>query len=358
MASRRSNEHPPLTPEAWGWLLRDWRERAGWKAAALAREMHCDASLLSRFEAAERAPRLEYVERLDLLLKAEGALLRAWKDVDWQREVVHPDWFKLYASLEAKAEVARGYDARRVWGLLQTPAYARALFRFVRPDASDQEIANSVAARMSRQKRFLAAGGPQIVAILDEASIRSHVGGRAVMREQLERLLVVGERYPNIVIQVAQFELGERTGRSGSMTLLTLPGGEHWGYSESMSRGHLISDPEALAGYSRFYDRLRAEALSAPDSARLIRHVMRGLCNVTITQQSKPVVYSHRKADWQTSSYSEGDGGNCVEVALNLDAVVPVRDSKDRQGPALTFTASAWSAFTQAVTDGEFGATS
>ncbi|WP_051966196.1 Scr1 family TA system antitoxin-like transcriptional regulator [Kitasatospora mediocidica] len=356
MAPRRSSEHPPLTPEAWGWLLRDWRERKGWKNAALAREVPCDASLLSRFEAAERAPRLEYVERLDEVLGAQGALARAWRDVDWQREVVHPDWFKFYAGLEAKAESIRGYHVERLSGLLQTEAYARALFRFLRPDADEREIADSVAARMSRQKRFFAPGGPQLVAILAEGAIRSRVGGRLVMRDQLAHLLAVGDRHPNIIVQVAPYGLGERTGGSGGMILLALPDGERWAYSESMSRGHFISDPEALSGYSQFYDRLRAEALSAPDSARLIRRVMRGLSNVTIISQAGPVQYPNRKAAWQTSSYSQGDGGECVEVALNLAApegVVPVRDSKDRQGPQLSFTPAAWSAFTRAVaTDG------
>ena len=86
---------------------------------------------------------------------------------------------------------------------------------------------------------------------------------------------------------------------------------------------------------------------------------MRGLYNVTSSTQPRPVEYSIRKADWQTSSYSEGNGGECVEVALNLAAnegVVPVRDSKDRQGPKLAFSADAWSAFTQGVAGGEFGA--
>ena len=50
---------------------------------------------------------------------------------------------------------------------------------------------------------------------------------------------------------------------------------------------------------------------------------------------------------WFKSSYS-GNGGECVEVAANLattHGLVPVRDSKDPSGPALSFTPSAWSAF-------------
>ncbi|MCX4749065.1 Scr1 family TA system antitoxin-like transcriptional regulator [Kitasatospora sp. NBC_01287] len=356
MASRRSTEHLPLTPEAFGWLLRDWREFRKMKIAPLARLIPCDASLLSRFEAAERFPREDYVVRLDELLEAGGFLLRAWRDVDWDREVVHPDWFKLYARLEAAAVLVRGYDVERIRGLLQTPEYARALFRFSRPDADEREIAASVAARMSRQKRFLVKDGPQLVAVLDEATLWRPVGGLTVMREQLQNLLDVGEHCPNVIIQVAHFGMEERTGMSNSLTLLTLPGAEEWAYSETMSKGYFVTDSETLKERSRFYDRLRAEALSAPDSARLIRAAMRGFYNVSIPRQQQPVLYSHRKADWRTSSYSGGDGGECVEVALNLDGVVPVRDSKDRQGPALAFDAQAWAAFTRGVVGGEFGA--
>jgi hypothetical protein len=50
-------------------------------------------------------------------------------------------------------------------------------------------------------------------------------------------------------------------------------------------------------------------------------------------------------ATWRTSSYSSSNGGNCVEVSDGISNVVPVRDSKDPQGPALVFTAAAWSAF-------------
>jgi hypothetical protein len=50
------------------------------------------------------------------------------------------------------------------------------------------------------------------------------------------------------------------------------------------------------------------------------------------------------RARWEKSSYSNGNGGNCVEVARNLPGVVPVRDSKN-PGPALVVSADAWQAF-------------
>ncbi|MEV6027647.1 DUF397 domain-containing protein [Streptomyces sp. NPDC052036] len=54
-------------------------------------------------------------------------------------------------------------------------------------------------------------------------------------------------------------------------------------------------------------------------------------------------------ATWRKSSYSNPDGGNCVEVAQNLPSVVPVRDSKDPARAALVFEAAAWAVFVEAV---------
>jgi transcriptional regulator with XRE-family HTH domain len=53
--------------------------------------------------------------------------------------------------------------------------------------------------------------------------------------------------------------------------------------------------------------------------------------------------------------YSTGNGGNCVEVALNLPPAVAVRDSKDPEGTAVLFSAPEWRAFIAATKDGEFG---
>jgi len=54
-------------------------------------------------------------------------------------------------------------------------------------------------------------------------------------------------------------------------------------------------------------------------------------------------------AAWRKSSYSNGDGGACVEVADGFPGVVPVRDSKTPEGPALVFPATGWTAFVAAV---------
>ncbi|MFI8090872.1 DUF397 domain-containing protein [Streptomyces sp. NPDC086080] len=48
---------------------------------------------------------------------------------------------------------------------------------------------------------------------------------------------------------------------------------------------------------------------------------------------------------WRRSSYSNQEGGNCVEVADGFPGAVPVRDSKAPHGPELSFDAASWAAF-------------
>ncbi|MFF5976536.1 DUF397 domain-containing protein [Streptomyces sp. NPDC012769] len=53
---------------------------------------------------------------------------------------------------------------------------------------------------------------------------------------------------------------------------------------------------------------------------------------------------------WRKSSYSNAEGGECLEIADHLP-LVPVRDSKNPTGPALLFAPDAWSAFVDGVRD-------
>ncbi|GAB7033677.1 DUF397 domain-containing protein [Streptomyces sp. NPDC021749] len=64
-------------------------------------------------------------------------------------------------------------------------------------------------------------------------------------------------------------------------------------------------------------------------------------------------------AEWFKSSYSGGDGGQCIEFSRTLTqphGLVPVRDSKDPNGPALIFPASNWTTFISAIKQGQFTA--
>jgi uncharacterized protein DUF397 len=58
---------------------------------------------------------------------------------------------------------------------------------------------------------------------------------------------------------------------------------------------------------------------------------------------------------WRKSSYTGSNGGNCVEVAVLPDNSLAVRDSKDPDGPKLTFTRAEWRTFTTALKTGSLG---
>ncbi|MFF1692964.1 DUF397 domain-containing protein [Streptomyces sp. NPDC058257] len=58
-------------------------------------------------------------------------------------------------------------------------------------------------------------------------------------------------------------------------------------------------------------------------------------------------------ASWRKSSYSNQDGGACVEVSDDFAAVVPVRDSKVPHGPVLVFPAAGWASFVSAISGGQ-----
>ncbi|MEU7026727.1 helix-turn-helix transcriptional regulator [Streptomyces sp. NPDC046275] len=255
-----------------GELLRHYRESAGLTQQALAQQVHCDRSQVARVEAAKRVPTDTFAKACDEVLGTGGVLLRLWGPIDWYPEVQHPDWFERRAEMDAKAVALRQYQEQVMPGLLQTPEYAYALFSQVSdPDETEERVR----ARLSRQQRFLAEGGPLFIAILDESCLRNVVGDAAVMRDQCAHLLELGRR-PNFVIQVAPLDRAQLIRPTTSMSLIRLPKGEEWVYSESLDRGHFSEDPAVFARHSQTYDVLRADILSATESAALISEFMKG----------------------------------------------------------------------------------
>lgn len=58
------------------------------------------------------------------------------------------------------------------------------------------------------------------------------------------------------------------------------------------------------------------------------------------------------RMEWRKSSYSQGNGGACIEVADSLPEVVAIRDSKDPGGARLSVQPAAWIAFTDEIKNG------
>lgn len=263
-------ETAATTADVFGEVLRYFREEARLTQKALAQHIPCDRSQIAHIEAGARVPQDDFVKTCDRVLGTNGALMRLWVRIDWYPDVEHPDWFKRRAEMDEVAVAVRQYQVQTIPGLLQTEEYAQALFtRLNSPD----ELAERVRARLSRQQRFLSPDGPLYIAVLDESCLRTTVGSHEIMHGQLQHLLRVGSR-SNIRIQVVPWASPTAARPDTSMTLLTMPDGKEWVYSESLDRGHFSDAPAVLQRHARTYDVLRADALSASDSADLIREAV------------------------------------------------------------------------------------
>ncbi|GGY04706.1 helix-turn-helix domain-containing protein [Streptomyces djakartensis] len=272
--SRRNGgaESGASTAAVFGEVLRHFREAALLTQEGLARQIPCDRSHVARVEAGTRVPQDSFAKACDELLGTGGVLARLWGRIDWYPQVEHPDWFRRRAEMDEEAVSLREYQERLVPGLLQTGDYVRALFARV---ASGDEVEERARARLSRQRRFLAEDGPLYIAILDESCLRNVVGGPGIMRDQCAHLLTVARR-PNIRLQVAPASFSELLRPNVSMSLIELPDGHRWVYSESLDRGHFSDDPAVFRRHSHAYDVLRADALSVRESVALISDAMEG----------------------------------------------------------------------------------
>lgn len=139
-------------------------------------------------------------ERQQLVdLAAEGKQ-RAW----WQsRDLPYSN----YVGLEAAAASIRDVGLGVVPGLLQTPAYARAVLSAVHPRLEADVVEQRVTNRIERQRLLAAADPPQFTAVIDEAVLHRLADNRDVMRAQLKHLVAVSEQ-PQIDIRVLPFNVG------------------------------------------------------------------------------------------------------------------------------------------------------
>ncbi|WP_442802373.1 Scr1 family TA system antitoxin-like transcriptional regulator [Streptomyces sp. CMB-StM0423] len=101
------------------------------------------------------------------------------------------------------------------------------------------------------------------------------IGGPEIMQGQCAHLPDAGQR-TNIRIQIVPSCSPGMRRPATSMSLINLPEGQDWVYSESLEHGHLTDDPKVYARHSQTCDVLRADSLSAPESAALIGEFMEG----------------------------------------------------------------------------------
>ncbi|MFI6287344.1 Scr1 family TA system antitoxin-like transcriptional regulator [Streptomyces sp. NPDC051018] len=256
-----------------GARVRRLRTAARLTQAELGALVHVVSTRITQIERASGAkPTLELARALDAALGADNLLIELWPYV--YREAF-PDWSRRFMEESERAVAIREYAAHVVPGLLQTEEYARAVLSLDALLDSEEQLEERVTARMGRQDRLRSPDRPELWVVLDEAVLRRPIGGDAVMRKQLARLLDAAmERH--ITVQVLPFAQGGHEAMGGSLTILTLPDGLEMAYTEGADYGQLIEEPADVSRYTVIYDRLRAAALPPLMSLDVIRSTMEG----------------------------------------------------------------------------------
>jgi len=248
--------------------LRRFRETAGLTLDQLGKIVYLTGSMIGQIETAAKTPKDDHIPRLDAALGADGALVRLW---ELARRSRLPGWYQRIAQMEAEADKILVFQAQLVHGLLQTEAYARAVLGVMRQ--KNKDLDSLAEARMDRQRILAREDPPLLWMVLDEAVLYREIGGRAVMRGQLERLLGYRD-VDEVQLQVLPFGAGAHTGLKGSFTIFSFRDQADVAYMEGYEDGWATANPKEVKGRSLRYDLLRASALSPEDSADLIARVM------------------------------------------------------------------------------------
>jgi len=195
----------------------------------------------------------------------------------WWRQYgdILPDWFEAYLGLEAAATLIRTFELQFVHGLFQTEAYARAVTVLGHRAALASEIDRRVTLRMKRQDLLEGPDAPRVWSVMDEAALRRPVGGRHVMREQLNRLIEVAA-LPRITVQVVPFRRGGHAGAGGSFTVLRFgqPDLPDVAYIEQLTSALYLERRTDVDHYLEVMNRLSAEALTPVGTVRFLEEII------------------------------------------------------------------------------------
>ncbi|CAL9536769.1 hypothetical protein SUDANB15_04131 [Streptomyces sp. enrichment culture] len=251
--------------------LKLWREAAGLTQAEFGAAIGYGEELVSSVERGRRIPRPEYLDAADEVLGAGGKIAALKQDV---AEVRYPKKVRDLKKLEAEAVELGAYNNSVIHGLLQTKEYARAVFSARRPTFTADELEQRLSARVARQEIVSdATARPLFSFVQCESTLRRPIGGRTVMREQLERLLEVA-KFPNVDLQVLPLGHEENSGLAGSFRLLRLRDGTTVGHVEVQHISRVITDPKEVQLLDIRYGTIRAQALSPRESMALIEKVL------------------------------------------------------------------------------------
>jgi transcriptional regulator with XRE-family HTH domain len=246
------------------------REQRGWSQADLADQIPYSLSTISMVEALHRVPARDLASHLDKAFGTPGTFTRLEGRL---RDLPFPASFRPFAAYEAEATALYMFQHSLIPGLLQTPDYARAVLA-TRPNTTEDELDNLVAARLARQAILTRDDPPPplLWALIDEGVLCRPVAPVEVMHDQLMDLVRMS-RLPNVTIQVVPYSAGGHTGLLGAFVIADIDSSPGIVYVEDIADGRVFEDPGAVSRVMLRYRSLQSEALPKGASRDLIARV-------------------------------------------------------------------------------------
>lgn len=279
-----ATEGPVLRRRRLGMRLRELRESLDMTGDQAGRAIGRSASWISRIEAGTT---ILQPRDLRLLLDAYGIRGRAEREEF--EELIEPGrqhgWWSPYGippalgqliGFEESASRIEAFQNNVIYGLLQTEAYARAIFRASVMNFSEREIEDRVTVRMRRQQVLQRDPHLRLTVILDQAVLNHVIGGPEVMASQLSHLARIANP-PDLQILVIPYERAVSTPSNTPFNILRFSEAELTVvYTETVTGGN-FERGEAATIYSRLFERLRTVAVDQPESLRLIKQALNSL---------------------------------------------------------------------------------
>jgi transcriptional regulator with XRE-family HTH domain len=266
-----------------GQRLRGLRLDMGMTVAEASSRVGFSQSRLTKIELGQGAKREDVFKLLDVYEETDPqqqaallAMVRAGASKEWwEGHRALPPKFGNYLGLESVATTLQAYDTTLVHGLLQTPDYARALLRAVRPELLAHEIDRLVELRMRRQEILTRAEppAPTLWSVMDEAVLRRQVGGRETMHAQLQQLIKRSE-LPNVTLLVMPDDMGAHAGLTGLFAIFQFEtGARPVVYVEGQAGNLYLEKDDDLRRCQQTMNHILAAAPGPEQSLALIRQV-------------------------------------------------------------------------------------
>lgn len=250
--------------------LKTWREAKGLSAAEFGELTGYGEDMIRKLERGDRIPRPEFLDKADEVLGAGGLLADMKQDTS---EIRYPKPIRDLAKLEGRAVEFCMYSNFDIHGLLQTGEFSRAMMENWRPMYSPEQLERYSVAREGRRAVLTKAPRPEFSFIQEEVSLRRPVGGRMVLRRQLEHLLEVSD-LPNVSIQVMPTERAVPPGSTGVIELLKFADGTAVGRMDNDFGGRPVTDPKRLRFLDLRYGIIRSMALTPAESRDFIEQLL------------------------------------------------------------------------------------